>query len=109
MVGPKPEGISELMYQIRKFHGFLWASGGVFMDFLIHNIDECCWMKDAWPIKGKAQEPDVTARTRSTRTSTTTRSSIRSPTGRTSRSTRGRCPAAARSSPAMLSGRRGRQ
>jgi len=53
MVGPKPEGISELMYQIRRFHGFLWASGGVFMDFLIHNIDECCWMKDAWPMKAQ--------------------------------------------------------
>ncbi len=47
---PKPAGISELMYQIRKFHGFLWASGGCFSDFLIHNIDECCWMKDAWPV-----------------------------------------------------------
>jgi predicted dehydrogenase len=50
---PKPEGISELMYQIKKFHGFLWASGGCFSDFLIHNIDECCWMKDAWPISAK--------------------------------------------------------
>ena len=48
---PKPEGITELMYQIRRFHGFLWASGGCFSDFLIHNIDECCWMKDAWPVK----------------------------------------------------------
>ena len=48
---PKPDGISELLYQIRNFHGFLWASGGAFSDFLIHNIDECCWMKDAWPIK----------------------------------------------------------
>src|SRR5262245_4419950 len=50
---PKPDGISELMYQIRKFHGFLWASGGCFSDFLIHNIDECCWMKDAWPVSAK--------------------------------------------------------
>ncbi len=31
---PKPEGISELLYQIQKFHGFLWASGGCFSDFL---------------------------------------------------------------------------
>ena len=30
---------------------FLWACGGCFSDFLIHNIDECCWMKDAWPIR----------------------------------------------------------
>lgn len=48
---PKPDDISELHYQIRKFHGFLWASGGCYSDFLIHNIDECCWMKDAWPVK----------------------------------------------------------
>jgi predicted dehydrogenase len=50
---PKPDDISELLYQIKKFHGFLWASGGCFSDFLIHNIDECCWMKDAWPVKAK--------------------------------------------------------
>jgi predicted dehydrogenase len=53
-VGPKPEGMSELMYQINSFHGFLWASGGAYSDFLIHNIDECCWMKDAWPVEAKA-------------------------------------------------------
>ena len=50
---PKPADISELLYQIQEFHGFLWASGGCFSDFLIHNIDECCWMKDAWPVKAK--------------------------------------------------------
>jgi predicted dehydrogenase len=50
----KPEGMSELLYQINRFHGFLWASGGAFSDFLIHNIDECCWMKDAWPVKAAA-------------------------------------------------------
>ena len=52
--GPKPEGISELMYQVQRFHSFLWASGGCFSDFLIHNIDECCWMKDAWPVRAQA-------------------------------------------------------
>jgi predicted dehydrogenase len=51
---PKPEGISELAYQIRRFHSFLWASGGAYSDFLIHNIDECCWMKDDWPTKAQA-------------------------------------------------------
>ncbi|MCA1685379.1 MAG: Gfo/Idh/MocA family oxidoreductase, partial [Planctomycetia bacterium] len=50
---PRPNDISELMYQIQKFHGFLWASGGCYSDFLIHNIDECCWMKDAWPVKAQ--------------------------------------------------------
>jgi predicted dehydrogenase len=46
--------LPELMYQIRNFHAFLWASGGAFSDFLIHNIDECCWMKDAFPVEAKA-------------------------------------------------------
>jgi predicted dehydrogenase len=50
---PKPEGISELLYQIQRFHSFLWASGGCFSDFYIHFIDECCWMKDTWPIKAQ--------------------------------------------------------
>lgn len=50
----KPANMSELLYQINRFHGFLWASGGGFSDFLIHNIDECCWMKDAWPVEAKA-------------------------------------------------------
>jgi predicted dehydrogenase len=50
----KPDGISELLYQIRDFHSFLWASGGLYSDFYIHNIDECCWMKDAWPVKASA-------------------------------------------------------
>ena len=45
---------SELIWQIKRFHSFLWASGGSFSDFLIHNIDECCWMKDAWPVEAQA-------------------------------------------------------
>ena len=51
--GPVPEGYTELQWQIKRFHSFLWASGGCFSDFLIHNIDECCWMKDAWPVSAK--------------------------------------------------------
>ncbi len=47
---PKPEGISHLMYQVQRFHSFMWSGGGAFSDFYIHNIDECCWMKDAWPV-----------------------------------------------------------
>jgi len=52
--GPKPPGVSELMWQVERFHSFLWASGGLFSDFMIHNIDECCWMKGAWPVKAEA-------------------------------------------------------
>ncbi len=52
--GPKPAGMSEVMYQVQRFHSFLWASGGVYSDFYIHQIDECSWMKDAWPIRAHA-------------------------------------------------------
>jgi predicted dehydrogenase len=51
---PRPNNISELLYQIQRFHSFLWASGGAYSDFLIHNIDECCMMKNAWPVNAKA-------------------------------------------------------
>lgn len=51
--GLKPANIPELNYQIQRFHSFLWASGGSYSDFYIHNIDECCWMKDAWPIEAR--------------------------------------------------------
>jgi predicted dehydrogenase len=51
---PKPEGITDLMYQISRFHSFLWASGGSYSDYLIHHIDHCCWMKNAWPVKVQA-------------------------------------------------------
>jgi len=47
----KDKDMSDLMYQIKNFHGFLWLSGGVYSDFNIHNIDECCWMKGMWPVK----------------------------------------------------------
>lgn len=52
--GPRPDGVSELTYQIQRFHAFLWASGGVFSDYYIHQIDECSWMKGAWPVEAHA-------------------------------------------------------
>jgi len=51
---PKPAGDSELLYQVRRFHSFLWASGGNYSDFYIHIIDHLGWMKNAWPIKAQA-------------------------------------------------------
>jgi predicted dehydrogenase len=44
---------SELQWQIQHFHSFLWASGGAYSDFLIHNIDEMCWMKNDWPVEAQ--------------------------------------------------------
>lgn len=51
---PNPGQVSDLLYQIQRFHAFLWASGGSFSDFYIHQIDECSWMKGAWPISAHA-------------------------------------------------------
>ncbi len=51
---PKGPGENELMYQIRNFHSFIWASGGCYSDFYIHIIDHLGWMKNAWPIKAQA-------------------------------------------------------
>ena len=45
---------SELLWQLSRFHSFIWASGGAFSDFYIHHIDHLCWMKGAWPIKCQA-------------------------------------------------------
>ena len=51
---PKPAGVTDVEYQIRRFHSFLWASGGNFSDFYIHLIDHLSWMKNSWPVKAQA-------------------------------------------------------
>jgi len=51
---PKPGDMSELYYQIQRFHSFLWASGGNYSDFYIHIIDHLCWMKNDWPVRAQA-------------------------------------------------------
>lgn len=50
----KPADITEVAYQIQRFHSFIWPSGGLFNDFYSHITDQCCWMKNAWPIKAQA-------------------------------------------------------
>ena len=29
----------------------LWLGSGHMVDYLIHQIDECCWIKDGWPVE----------------------------------------------------------
>ncbi len=53
-LGPNTSNISDLLYQIRRFHSFLWSSGGLYSDYYIHQIDECSWMKGAWPVEARA-------------------------------------------------------
>lgn len=45
----KPEE-NELDWQISHFTHFLWVSGGLYAEMNIHQVDEICWIKDAWPV-----------------------------------------------------------
>lgn len=47
---PKPENKSELEWQIRNFTKFLWVAGGLWAEMDIHQVDELCWLHDAWPV-----------------------------------------------------------
>jgi len=49
-----PGDPTELLWQISRFHSFIWASGGLFSDFYIHHIDHLCMIKNAWPVKAQA-------------------------------------------------------
>ena len=46
---------SELSYQIRNYCNFTWLNGTFILDWLIHNLDVCCWIKDAWPVAAQGQ------------------------------------------------------
>ena len=52
LMGPVPRGENELLWQLSPGHPyqFLWSSGGIFIELMIHQIDECFWIKDAWPV-----------------------------------------------------------
>lgn len=50
---PKRPGQSELAHQIANYNSFTWLNGSFFVDWLIHNIDICCWAKNALPVTGQ--------------------------------------------------------
>ncbi len=49
-VNPRQPGMKELAYQIANYSCFTWLNGSFIVDWLIHNIDVCCWVKNAWPV-----------------------------------------------------------
>ena len=51
-MGPFSRNENELLWQLSPGHPyqFLWASGGIFIELMIHQIDECFWIKDSWPV-----------------------------------------------------------
>ena len=54
-LAPKSPGMSELTHQIRNYSCFTWLNGSFILDWLIHNIDVCCWCKNAWPVSAQGQ------------------------------------------------------
>lgn len=49
-LNPRQPGLNEMAYQISNYSNFTWLNGSFIVDWLIHNIDVCCWIKNAWPI-----------------------------------------------------------
>ncbi len=51
-MAPFPGHPNELLWQLSpgRPYQFLWASGGIFIELMIHQMDECFWVKDAWPV-----------------------------------------------------------
>ncbi len=49
---PQGENATNLMSQLNfgRIHLF-WVGSGHMVDYLIHQIDECCWIKDGWPVQ----------------------------------------------------------
>ncbi len=52
LMSPCPTGENELLWQLSPGHPFqfMWSSGGVFIELMIHQIDECFWIKDSYPV-----------------------------------------------------------
>ncbi len=51
---PRP-GENELQTQIRNYSCFTWVNGSFLLDWLIHNLDVCCWVKNGWPVQAQGQ------------------------------------------------------
>jgi predicted dehydrogenase len=43
-------GRNELAFQIANYCNFTWLNGSFIVDWLIHNIDVACWVKNGWPV-----------------------------------------------------------
>ena len=53
-MGPfKGSRSEELLWQIRRPYFFLWVSSAWFIEMMIHQVDECCWIKDGWPVRAE--------------------------------------------------------
>ena len=53
-LGNQGDKANDLMSQLSfgRIHLY-WIGSGHMVDYLIHQIDECCWIKDAWPVSAE--------------------------------------------------------
>jgi len=49
------QGMNDLAHQISNYSCFTWLNGSFLLDWLIHNLDVSCWVKDAWPVSAQGQ------------------------------------------------------
>ncbi len=49
------KGMNDIAHQIQNYSNFTWLNGSFMLDWLIHNLDVCCWVKDAWPVSAQGQ------------------------------------------------------
>lgn len=52
-LAPKRPGMTELAHQIANYNNFTWLNGSFFVDWLIHNLEVCCWAKNALPVSAQ--------------------------------------------------------
>ncbi|MFV2067706.1 MAG: Gfo/Idh/MocA family protein [Pirellulales bacterium] len=52
---PKQADTRELAHQIRNYSCYTWVNGSFILDWLIHNLDVCCWVKGQWPVSAQGQ------------------------------------------------------
>ena len=50
---PCREGESIVAHQIRNYSNFTWLNGSFMLDWLIHNLDVCCWAKGEYPVSAQ--------------------------------------------------------
>jgi predicted dehydrogenase len=52
---PRQADMTEIAHQVRNYSNFTWLNGSFILDWLIHNLDVCCWIKGAWPVSAQGQ------------------------------------------------------
>jgi len=54
-LSPKQPNETHLAHQIRNYSNFTWLNGSFLLDWLIHNLDVCCWAKNSLPVSAQGQ------------------------------------------------------